>query len=72
MIRSSSKKHLGIHLDERLNFIHHIKEKISKANKGIGVTKKLNNALPRKALLTFYKSFVRAHLNYENSKSKTI
>ena len=62
--RSSSQKHLGIHLDEKLNFIHHIKEKISKANKGIGVIKKLNNTLPRKALLTLYKSFVRPHLDY--------
>ena len=61
---SSSQKHLGIHLDEKLNFIHHIKEKISKANKGIGVIKKLNNTLPRKALLTLYKSFVRPHLDY--------
>ena len=25
--QSSSQKHLGIHLDEKLNFIHHIKEK---------------------------------------------
>ena len=33
-------KTLGIHLYEKLNFIHHIKEKISKANKGIGVIKK--------------------------------
>ena len=64
MTRSSSQKHLGIHLDEKLNFIHHIKEKISKANKGIGVIKKLNNTLPRKALLTLYKSFVRPHLDY--------
>ena len=61
--RSSSQKHLGIHLDEKLNFIHHIKGKTSKANKGIGVTKKFNNTLPRKALLTLYKSFVRPHLD---------
>ena len=61
---SSSQKHLGIHLDEKLNFIHHIKEKISKANIGIGVIKKLNNTLPRKTLLTIYKSFVRPHLDY--------
>ena len=47
-----TQKHLGIHLDEKLNFIHHIKEKVSKADKGIGVIKKLNNTLPRKALLT--------------------
>ena len=64
MTQSSSQKHLGIHLNEKLNFIHHIKEKISKANKGIGVIKKLNNTLPRKALLTLYKSFVRRHLDY--------
>ena len=61
---SSSQKHLGIHLDEKLNFIHHIKEKISKANIGIGVIKKLNNTLPRKTLLTIYKSFVWPHLDY--------
>ena len=54
--RGSSQKHLGIQLDEKLNFIHHIKEKISKANKGIDVIKKLHNTLPRKALLTLYKS----------------
>ena len=27
VIRSSSQKHLGIHLYEKFNFIHHIKEK---------------------------------------------
>ena len=46
MIRSSSQKHLGAHLDKKLNFIHHIKEKKSKANKGGGVIKKLNDTLP--------------------------
>ena len=50
--QSFSQKYLGIHLDEKLNFIHHIKEKISKANKGIGVIKMLNNNLPKKDLLT--------------------
>ena len=30
-------KHLGIYLDEKLNFLQHIKEKASKANRGIGV-----------------------------------
>ena len=34
------------------------------ASKRIGVIKKLNNVLPRKALLTIYKSFVRPHLDY--------
>ena len=29
---STSQKHLGIHLDEHLDFNPHLKEKISKAN----------------------------------------
>ena len=47
----------------KLNFIHHINKKMRKANKGVGAIKKLNT-LPRKALLTLYKSFVRPHLDY--------
>ena len=62
--RCSIQKHLGFHLDEKLNFNHHVKEKITKANKGIGVIKKLSNILPRDALLTIYKSCVRPHLDY--------
>ena len=62
--RCSIQKQLVIHLDEKLNFNLHVKEKITKANKDIGVIKKLNNTLPRDALLTIYKSFVRPHLDY--------
>ena len=60
----SSQKHLGIHLDEELIFKHHINEKINKANKGIGIIRKPNIILPRSALLTIYRSFVRPHLDY--------
>ena len=59
----SYQKHLGVFLDKKLNFQHHIKEKIAKASKRIGVIKKLNNAYPRNALLTIYKSFIRLHLD---------
>ena len=31
--RSISQKHLGLHLDQRLDFSKHINEKISKARK---------------------------------------
>ena len=37
--RVSFQKHLGIYLDEKLNFNHHIKEKTTKAMKGIGIIK---------------------------------
>ena len=57
-------KHLGIYLDEKLNFTNHIKEKISKANKGIGILRKLYNVLPRNSLITIYKFFIQPHLNY--------
>ena len=38
---ASFQKHLGICLDEKLNFNHHIKGKMTKAMKGIGVIKRL-------------------------------
>ena len=56
--------HLGLYLDEKLNFCHHIKEKISKTYRGIGVIKKLQTFLTRQSLLTIYKSFIRPHLDY--------
>ena len=62
--RCSIQKHLGIHLNEKLNFNHHVKEKSTKANKGIGWKKKLSYTHPRDALLTIYKSIVRPHLDY--------
>ena len=34
------QEQLGIHLDEKLNFNHHVKENITKANKGTGMIKK--------------------------------
>ena len=54
---TSCQKHLGMHLDEKLNFNTHIKEKI--ANKGIGIIHKLAHVLPRESMVTIYKSFGR-------------
>ena len=64
MEQSTSQMDLGIHLDEKLNLNPHVKEKISKANGGIGIIKKLQSKLPTNALLTSYKYFVRPHLDY--------
>ena len=58
------QKHLGLVLDKKLTFEHHLNEKISKANKGISLIKRLHKYLPRKSLLCIYKSFVRPHLDY--------
>ena len=56
--------HLGLVLDSKLGFSAHIDEKISKANQGIGLLKRLYHYLPRKALLQIYMSFIRPHLDY--------
>ena len=58
------QKHLGVTLDSNLNFNTHIDQKIKKCNKLIGLLKRLSVNLPRNALLTIYKSFIRPHLDY--------
>ena len=63
-VRCSTHKHLVMYLDEKLNFCHHLTEKIAKTNKGIGVIKNIHNVLPRRALLTTYKCFIRPNLDY--------
>ena len=56
--QTSHQKHLGLYLDEKLNFNHHIKEIISKVNKGIIVIRKLRSILLRNTLLAIYKPFI--------------
>ena len=51
-------------LGESLKFSFHIKEKMSKAMKGIGIIQKRSKTLPRHALITIYKSFIGPHLDY--------
>ena len=51
-------------LDKKLTFEEHLKKVESKVNKTIGFIRKLQNVLPRSALLTIYKSFIRPHLDY--------
>ena len=61
---TSCQKHLGLYIDEKLNFSQNINIKISKANTRIGIIKRLSHIIPRKTLLTTYKSFIRPHLDY--------
>ena len=53
-----------MYLDEKLNYNTHIKEKLSKVYKGIGLLRNLSNKLPRQAFVTVYKAFIRPHLDY--------
>ena len=62
--RVSHKKHLGIKLDEKLNFKKHIDSTFLKVNRGIAVLKKLRYNLPRKSLITIYKARLWPLLDY--------
>ena len=59
-----SQKYLGIITDTKLNFQEHLKNILNKVNKTMGLLRKLQNILPRRPLLTMYKSFIRLHPNY--------
>ena len=51
-------------LDDKLNFGEHLKYIANKVNKSIGLLRKLQNLLPRRSLVTIYKSFIRPHIDY--------
>ena len=62
--RVSHQKQLGITLDEKLHFKEHIDSTIFKVKRGIAVIKKLRYRLPRKSLITIYKTLLRPLLDY--------
>ena len=62
--QTSHQKHHGFYLDEKLNFSHQVKEIVSKVNKEIGIIRKLKSIVPRNALLTIYKAFIRPNIDY--------
>ena len=51
-------------LDPKLSFDEHIQFTLTKTRKIIGLIRKLQPVIPRTALLTIYKSFLRPHLDY--------
>ena len=47
-----------------MSFEKHLEIVLCKINKKIGLIPKLQNLLPRTALITLYKAFLRRHLDY--------
>ena len=62
--RVSHQKHLGIILDEKLNFKEHIDSTILKVNRCLAVLKNLRYSLPRKSPITICKALLRPLLDY--------
>ena len=50
--------------DDKLNLGEHLKYIANKVNKSIGLLRKLQKLLPRRSLVTIYKSFIRPHIDY--------
>ena len=63
--QSTVQKHIGMYLDEKLNYNTRNKEKLSKIYKGIVLLlRNFSNKLPRQALVTIYTAFIRPQLDY--------
>ena len=57
------QKHLGVHLDDKLDFREHLRNIFIKVNRTISLLRNLHNNLPRDPLVTIYKFFIRPHLD---------
>ena len=53
-------------LDEKFNFVEYLRYIANKINTSIGILRKLQKSLPRRSLVTIYKSFIRPHLDYRD------
>jgi len=67
VLSAPTHKYLGLIHDSQLTFQHHLKEKILKANRGIGIIKKLFHYILRSSLVNIYKMFVKSHLDYADT-----
>ena len=62
-----SQKHLGLILDNKLNFSEHLKGVLDKIWKTISLIRKFQPILlPKFSLLTIYKTFGKPHVEYED------
>ena len=64
VIQTTSHKHVELILDSSFSFDEYLISVQGKTNKSVGLLRKLQNTLPRQALITIYKAFVRRHLDY--------
>ena len=60
------QKHLGVYLDNNLDFCKDLWNLFKMVSKTISLLRKLQNNLPGTLLVTIYKFFVRPHLDFED------
>ena len=60
------EKDLGVHVDNKLNFDHHIAESVKKANKILGMLSRFIINKDKSIMVPLFKSLVRPILEYGN------
>ena len=58
------QKHFGMFLGDKLNFGENLNYIADKVNKSTALLRKLQKLLPRRSLVTIYKSFISPHIDY--------
>ena len=64
IFESKKIKYLGVIMDTRLRWNHHINELIKKLNRTVGMIYKIRSDCTRKVLLSLYHSIFHSHLSY--------
>ena len=59
----ATHKRRGMILDSKVSYENRLQSVFSGVNKTIGLLRKFQPTLPRKSLVTIYKSFIRPHLD---------
>ena len=62
--QKSTSRFLGVIVDDKLSWTHHIHAIKAKMCRYMGIMYKLKSVLPQTARLTIFHSFVQSHLNY--------
>ena len=62
--RTDVHKFLGVYIDEKITFDHHISKLCSKISRGIGIIRRVKPLVPNDVLRQLYYSFVHSHYTY--------
>ena len=57
-------RYLGVLLDEKLSFVHHIHAVELKLSRNLGIIRKLKHTFPQKTLRLLYNGLIKPHLQY--------
>ena len=61
-----STKFLGIHIDQHLTWVDHVKVISNKISKNIGIIRKIGHLLPTQVLTSLYYTLINPYLLYGN------